>query len=876
MGEVYRARDTKLGRNVAIKVLPDTVSHDTGRLARFEREAKTLAALNHPNIAHIHGFEDSTGVSALVMELVEGPTLADRIAQGPIPIDEALPIANQIAEALEAAHEQGVVHRDLKPANIKVRDDGTVKVLDFGLAKALGPAATSNPSVTQSPTITTPAMMTGVGMILGTAAYMSPEQAKGRPADKRSDVWAFGCVLYEMLTGKRAFEGDDVSETLAAVLRGEPDWNALPASTPMSVTRLLHRTLAKDRRRRVADIADARLDLDDAADVHTSDVSPPLEWRRWRAAAVFASAIGVFSLSAAIVMGFIGWNRAPVVRQAVQFTIAPPEGWTVGFDFLNGSGAVNVPIAVSPDGRHIALVGINKEGRTRLWIRSLDALTPRELAGSDGATSPFWSPDSRFVAFYADGKLKKIDIAGGPPVELCSISSFNSGTWGSQGVIFFSRAGGDGGGLLKIPQSGGTPTPATTLANGQVAHFRPVFLPDGVHFLYRATSQTGGGGIFIESLNSKGPQRLFEEGIGNAIYSRGHLLFVRNATLMAQRFDVRRLALVGEASPVADHIQTNGSVAPVGSVSAGDNGVLAYQAGASEELGTQLTWLDRSGNAVGTVGPRRNYLDVEVSPDGKQASVSLPRVANGGRDVWLIDLVRGVSTRFTFQPGATQTSVWSPDGKRVVFNAMIRGALELFQKPMTGGAEEPFPSDGISKAPWSWSPDGKYIVYSNLIIQGGSVSNLWVLPLSGDRKPFRFLPSSYNQLYGRVSPDSHWIAFASDESNQRQVYITSFPDASRAKHQVSVSGGTEPRWRGDGKEIFFVNGNTLLSASVDASATGLQIGVPKPLFQFRNTGIPRSNYGLRPDGQQFLFNVRAEERSSAPITVVMNWDVERE
>jgi Tol biopolymer transport system component len=345
---------------------------------------------------------------------------------------------------------------------------------------------------------------------------------------------------------------------------------------------------------------------------------------------------------------------------------------------------------------------------------------------------------------------------------------------------------------------------------------------------------------------------------------------------MAQRFDVRSFALTGEATPIADHIQTNGLNIPVGSFSASDGDVLAYQAGEAEDLGTQLAWLDRAGNTVSVVGPRRNYFDLEVSPDGKQATVSMPRLGNGGRDVWMIDLVRGVSTRFTFQAGTSQTSVWSPDGKRIVFNTMIRGSLELFQKPVTGGAEEPLLSDGVSKAPWSWSAEGKYLVYSNLIAQGGSASNLWVLPLSGDRKPFRLLPSSYIQLYGRVSPDGQWIAFASDESNQRQVYITSFPDGGRAKYQVSIAGGTEPRWRGDGKELFFVNSNTLLSASVNASATGVQIGVPKPLFQFRNTGIPRSNYGVRPDGQRFLFNLRAVERASAPITVVMNWDAERE
>jgi Tol biopolymer transport system component len=873
MGEVYRATDTVLKRQVALKVLPTEVANDPERVARFQREAEVLASLNHPNIAHLYGLERSGGTLALVMELVEGPTLADRIGQGAIPADEALPIARQIAEALEAPHEQGIIHRDLKPANIKVRDDGTVKVLDFGLAKAMEPlASASTPTaLTNSPTITSPALMTGVGMLLGTAAYMSPEQAKGRPADKRSDIWAFGCVLYEMLTGYRPFDGDGTSEILAAVIKSGPDWKALPPSLPASLRTLLRRTLEKDRFRRIADMADARLELDDASRPGAQSNESVDGQPRRRIGMAFIG-FGALAVIAAVLSGVIVRQSSDRATHTLRFTIMPPEGWKVGFDFLNGSGAINLPIAVSPDGRYVAMVGVDNEKRGRLWIRSLDALAARELAGTDGATAPFWSPDSRFIAFYADGKLKKIDLAGGPAIPLCSVATFNSGTWGSQGVIVFSKTGGSGeSGLLKVSQVGGAATAATTLGDGEILHIRPAFLPDGVHFLYRATSQTGKGGIFIGSLNSNDRQRLFPDGIGNVLYSRGHVLFLQETTLMAQAFDARRLALTGEATPIADHIQTNGLGAPVGSFSASESGVLAYQAGAAEELGTQLTWRDRSGTPLGVIGVRRVYTDLELSPDGKYASVAVPRLTGGGRDVWLVDLGRGGMTRFTFQDGSAQTSVWSPDGSRLAFNAMNRGKMDLFQKPVNGGAEVLLLSDTDSKAPWSWSPDNRYIVYSN-VLGSASSTNLWLFPVSGDGKPIRLFSGGFTQLYGRVSPDGHWIAFSSDDSGQQQVYIASFPDANVRKYQVSTSMGTEPRWRGDGKEIYFLNGETLFAASVEVEGSGLQVGVAKPLFQFRSPGIPRSSYAVRPDGQQFLFNERVEPTGSAPITIVVNWD----
>jgi Tol biopolymer transport system component len=558
----------------------------------------------------------------------------------------------------------------------------------------------------------------------------------------------------------------------------------------------------------------------------------------------------------------------------------------VGFDFVAGTGAANLPIAVSPDGRQLAMVARSGEGRTTLWIRSLDSATARELGGTDGATAPFWSPDGRFLAFYADGKLKKIAAAGGPAVTLCSASSFNSGAWSSLGVIVFARAGGSGvgGALLRVADSGGEPVTATTLATGEVLHIRPAFLPDGRHFFYRATSQAGGGGIFIASLDSADRRRILTEGVGNVQYSRGHLLFVRDTTLFAQPFDARSLVITGDPRPVAESVQTNGQGVPVGDFSVTDAGVLAYQTGNPAETGSELTWFDRAGKVLGTVGNRAAYWDLELSPDGQQASVSIRR-PQGDTDIWIVDLVRNVPTRFTFNQGLIQNrSIWSPDGRRIVFSAGrvaladqgdARGGLTLFEKPTAGGPERPLPATSQDKTqalllPWSWSPDGRAIVYSSTSGQNGP-SNLWVLPLSGG-EPAPLLPSKFTHAYGRLSPDGHSLTFASNESGELQVYVVPFPDTTSAKIQISTAGGSEPRWRGDGKEIFYLDVNTLMAADVSVDHSQLKVGLPKRLFQFRYTGLPRSNYAVTPDGQRFLFITRAEASLSEPITVVVNWD----
>ena len=722
MGEVYRARDPKLNRDVALKILPGEFALDPDRLARFTREAQVLAALDHPNIGAIHGFEDSDGVHALVLQLVEGPTLADRIASGPMPIDDALPIARQIAEALEAAHEQGIIHRDLKPANIKVRDDGTVKVLDFGLAKLAEPAVRVGDSgsakvsaradrqvgpFTQSPTITTPAM-TMAGVILGTAAYMSPEQAKGKPADKRSDIWAFGCVLFEMLTGRRAFDGEDVSDTLAAVLRADPDWRALPANTPSSIRTLLARCLQKDVRRRLPAIGVAQLDIDDALAAPEApsapDVPPSGDPRRER----MAWTIAVAALLIAGGVGVWSYVKQPTAEERVlQFTVSPPEGYTLFSSPL--------PFRISPDGRRLLFLATDAVGRTTVWVRSLDSLASQQLPGTEGAIAAFWAPDSRRIAFSAGGRLKKIDLSGGQPVTVCDLRDIRGGTWNSDGTIVFAS----GAGLMKVSEAGGVPAPIP-LPSASL----PSFLPDGRHLLYRTFA-----GIFVRSLDSEDQKRIFDDtGPGNVEYADGRLFFERDRTLMAQPFDLDRLELTGEPRLIADAIQTYPSTR-TGLFSVSATGVVVYQTGVRNP-GSRLTLFDRSGKELSTFGEPADYDDVSWSPDGNRVAVSVVDPSKRTRDIWLIDIARNLRTQFTFDPDDELAPAWSADGKRIAFSSRRgSGPWGLYQKLSSGAGSVDtlieFPPDALAGNPLAWTSDGGSLVF----VQGTSgVATLGTLP----------------------------------------------------------------------------------------------------------------------------------------------------
>jgi eukaryotic-like serine/threonine-protein kinase len=896
MGEVYRARDSKLNRDVALKILPAEFALDADRLSRFKREAQVLASLNHPNIAAIYGFEESGSVQALVLELVEGETLAERLGRGRqeglkgqdgresgkrLPVDEALPIARQIAEALEAAHELGIVHRDLKPANIKLRPDGTVKVLDFGLAKMLeaGGAGAAGGNVAQgfspangtnSPTIMSPAV-TGTGLILGTAAYMSPEQAKGRSADKRSDVWAFGCVLYEMLTGTRAFEGEDVSDTLAFVLTKQPDWDALPPPVPPSIRKLLHRCLEKDRKRRLADLGDARLEIDDALQMPTDATTlDGHASRRERLPWLLAALSGVVAVGA---IGYVVAEhgaRAPTDAPVIRFSLSPPEGTTL---VALGLGASLGPLAVSPDGRRFAMVARNAEGKVRLWIRSLDELAARELAGTDGAIGPFWSPDGRFLGFSADGKVKKLDISGGPPVSLCDAAGYVGGAWSRDGTILFGR---QLVGLYKVPSSGGTPVAVTTLGKGERGHVRPTFLPDGRHFFY---SDSGGSGTYIGSLDSPARTTLLENPDAITVaYSQGHLLFLRGTTLMAHAFDQRRLTLSGEAVPIADQIQTGGQppFTRFGLFAASENGLLVYQTGTSL-AGGRLVWLDRFGKQVGTLGQRGTYSDVELSPDGKRAAVSLFNLEQRAGDIWVFDVDRSVPARLTFDPTDDHTPIWSPDGNRLAFVSQKGDAFSIYQKAANGtGSTDLLLADNREKYVFNWAADGRdqFIVFITGTRQDADVS---VLPLSADRKPVSYL-HGLSAGPGNLSHDGRWFTYQSVESGQTDVYVAPFPSASE-KVRISGAGGAQPRWSRDGKELFYLAPSeqrgplaTLMAVPVNGNGPDFRVGTPQALFAFRPAGT-RYVYDVSADGQRFLVNRQAEDEAAtpSPITVVVNW-----
>jgi serine/threonine protein kinase len=885
MGQVYRAIDTTLGRQVAIKILPDAFAADADRLARFEREAKTLASLNHPNIAAIYGFEKSapsTGsgqaaIHALVMELVDGQDLSQRIARGPIPLDEALPIAKQIAEALEAAHAQGIVHRDLKPSNIKVRADGTVKVLDFGLAKVM--EAIGAP---QQPT-TTIAAMTQPGMILGTATYMSPEQARGRAVDKRADIWAFGCVLYEMLIGHAAFKGDTLSDTIAAILEREPNWKALPDFTPSSVRRLLRRCLEKDPKRRLPDIADARIEIDEAqaspSDSPSAEptLSPVIARSHTRervawviAAACLAGLIAVLAVD----RGGSG-DRTPVDIHSYSTSIVLPAGVRLS------SGNPPGRFALSPDGRRLAMVASDSTGRSMLWLRPLDSRVAQALGGTEGATYPFWSADSRFVAFVVQNKLKKIDVSSGEQVTLSDASFSSTGAWNRDDVILFTPGGNSP--LYRVSASGGTPTQATTLdaASGDVQHSYPFFLSDGRHFLYFVVGSKAGRtvprGVYVGSLDSKQPGKLILEGGSNAQYANGHLIFPRDGALLAQPFDVDRLELGGQPVSLVEQVQTTGGPTQnvAGAFTVSQTGVLAYQTGSV--VRSQLTWFDRAGTQLATLGDQADYVDVALSPDDTRVAVSLMDLALGTRDLWIFDVARRLGERFTYETGDDFGPNWSrPRADRIFFSSLRQGSIQLYEKLSSGsGSETLLLEDDFGKFNASSSQDGRFLVY----VAGGGIigrSDIWVLPLFGERKPAPFLETRFVESHGQFSPDGRWVAFMSFKSGQPEVYVTSFPGRD-IEQQVSTAGGSLPRWNRNGKEIFYLAlDNTLRVTPVNGQTSRFDVGTGRSLFAIRPrpARLDAYPYDVTSDGQRILVNAFVEE-VTAPITLIVNWKPSR-
>jgi serine/threonine protein kinase len=856
MGEVYRGRDLKLKREVAIKILPDEFSRDPARVNRFQREAEILASLNHPNIGAIYDLEETGETRFLVLELVEGETLAERTQRGPIPVEEALDIARHIADALEAAHEKGVVHRDLKPANVKITPDGRVKVLDFGLAKAVDDAPVSG-TASNSPTLLSHAA-TRAGVILGTAGYMSPEQARGKPVDKRADIWAFGVVFYEMLTGRMLFSGETASETMAAVMMKEPDWNRLPANLPARVWHLLRRCLTKEPRNRMRDVGDARITIEEVQSGAEVDGEFPQTPSRRRSKVLVGIAAILFltTITSLGTLSVVYLNRTEPP--------APPE---IRFEVSTPSTANPMSFAISPDGRRLVFSASN-EGKSQLWVRRLDSITAQPMAGTDGATYPFWSPDSASVGFFADGKVKRIDIAGGAPQVLANAGAGRGGAWNREGTILFGQAAAS---IFRVPATGGEAVALTRLETGQGSHRFPQFLPDGRHFIYFVQGQ----GVYAGSLGaaSPSPRRLASSDVAAVVSPLGFLLFPRQTTLLAQAFDFEREELSGNPFPVAEQVAFDaGTYAPGFSAT---SSIVAYRTG-SAGLTRQLTWLDRSGKSVGTIGAPdvASLTSVELSPDGKRVAVH--RTVDGNMDVWLIDAARGVPTRFTYDATADLQPLWSPDGSRVVFSSNRKSNGNLYWKLSSGtGADALLLESDQVKVPTDWSSDGRFLLFRTTDPKMGH--DLWVLPISGDKKPFPFLKTPFDERDGQFSPDGKWIAYQSNESGRFEIYVQPFPGPGE-KFRISENGGAQPRWNRNGKEIFYVSlDSKMMAAAVNLSQDGqlLKPGTPRVLFPVGIAGGPlpgvnKQQYAVSSDGQRFLVNLALDEGDS-PITLIYNW-----
>jgi Tol biopolymer transport system component len=867
MGEVYRARDTRLERSVAIKVLPGDVSANAERKQRFEREARTISSLNHPNICALYDVGSQDGLEYLVLEYVEGETLEKRLEKGPLPTDVLLRHGIEIADALEKAHRSGVIHRDLKPANIMLTKSGA-KLLDFGLAKWSAAGASQEETLK---TLTAAATkLTEQGTIVGTFRYMAPEQLEGKEADARTDLFAFGEVLYEMATARAAFVGKTKASLIAAILSAEPaPISTLQPMTPPALERLVRGCLEKDPDERWQTAHDVKLQLRAIAEGGSQSGLPATVSARrkirerlgWAAAAVAALLAAVFAL------GY--FERAPSEARAIRAYIKPME--KSSFVFAGTASG----FGLSPDGRRLAYVATTPEGKALIWVRPIDSLQAQPLAGTEGAGFPFWSPDNRFIGFFAGGKLKKIEASGGPPLTLCDAPTGRGGAWNREGIILFTPSVSSP--LHRVSAAGGAATPMTTLdaSKNEASHRWPFFLPDGRHFLYGAGSSftprdSPSNSLLVGSLDSKESKLLFHTH-ANAIYGSGHILFLRQNTLMAQLFDPRRLELTGDAFPVADPVQEDEGRMH-GVFSSSENGALTYVEGVSGQ-DRQLIWIDRSGKKLGEVPGVDAYADPQISPDGKRLAFTLE---SSGYDIWVYDIARAVKTRLTFGAAsfqqANQAGVWSPDGRQIAYSCARPAKYGICLRPSDGSSNEEFihPGNEQPRYPNDWSPDGKALAYYEA--KQGAME-IWMLPLSGERKPYPFLQSTFNELGARFSPDGKWLAYFSLESGRPEVYVVRFPGLG-GKWQVSTAGGNWPRWRRDGKEIFYLSpDNKVMAAEVRASSSSFEIGAVQPLFETRPFRSGGAAFDVSADGQRFIVDY-AQEQPTAAITLVVNWTAE--
>jgi Tol biopolymer transport system component len=885
MGEVYRARDPRLNRDVAVKALPASAALDADRVGRFEREAQILAALNHPHIAALYGIEDVGAHEAatsrfIVLELLEGGTLADRLRRGPLPQRDVLTIARQVADALHAAHEKGVIHRDIKPANLAFTADGHAKILDFGLAKTF----------VELPDAETAALgHTHSGTVLGTAAYMSPEQARGLPVDKRSDIWAFGCILYEMLTGRHPFAAPSVTDIVARTLSDDPDWTLLPAATPERVTWLLRRCLEKDPRRRLHDIADARIELDEV--LAGSGIGPALEasapaWpSRLLTPERLAWTAVVLALGATTVMALRGqWGRTASAEAGVRVTaINLPAGTQM-------AGPDPARFALSPDGKRLAFAAATGDGPAMLWLRGLDSPVAQELPGTEGASHPFWSPDSTSIGFsvrpradLAGGRmhLKRLDLATGRITSITDVTFLATAAWNAEDVILFTPAG--DAPLHRTKASGGEPVPVTALdrGKGHVQHSYPHFLPDGRTYLYTAVGTTTGGatdieGVYAHRLDASGEPRLILERASHARHADGYLLYVQGNGLFAQPFDPDTLELSGRATAVAERLLAGaigGGVSAAFTVSG--TGLLAYQT--STAVPSQLRWFSRDGTPGDPVGGPADYGDLVLSPDGTRLATSIRDPDGTARDIWTVDLARNrnLFEQATSHPSEEYAPVWSAKGDALAYTAVREGSVDLYRQ-VPGGGEEKLDQSapGLGKFAASWSPDGNWILY----IAGARTiarSDLMVLPLAGDRKPRVFAGSDFVETQARFSPDGRWIAYAMFTAAGSQVYVNSFPEAGQPV-RVSGNGGGWPHWNGTGTELYYLDLQRRINvATVESSTGSFKVVEVRPLFAVPVQRMGRLDaypYDVTPDGTRFLVSTQiGSDLPSTPITFITNW-----
>ena len=862
MGEVYRARDGRLGRDVAIKVLPEHLSSSEELRQRFEREARTISQLSHPHICSLYDVGTEAGHEFLVMELLEGETLADRIARGPLPVDQVLRYGIEMLDALDRAHKSGIVHRDLKPGNVMVTKSG-VKLLDFGLAKLqpLGPAGALS-GITSLPTVTPRSQpLTSRGTILGTFQYMSPEQLEGREADARSDLFAFGCVLFEMATAVKAFSGKSQASLIGSIMNAEPPpISSLQPMAPPALNRVVSGCLAKDPENRWNTAHDVMLQLQWIAEGGSSAGLPaPVAARRKSRERIAWIAAGLATLAAAaLAVGFV--RRTPPPSRVMRFEIPAPEGVT----------AIDSP-RISPDGQTIVFNATDSNGRSQIWVRPMNSVSARPLPGTEGTTRPFWAPDSRFVGFFAEGKLKKIEIGGGPPQKICDAPTGSDGTWSQDGVILFDGRTADP--IYRVSAAGGTPTIAMTpdpkRNETQVAW--PEFLPDGHHFLFMAFHlKTGENSYRVGTLDSKDSTSLAPAQSLVTYAPPGHLLFVRDKTLVAQPFDTARRKTAGEAVPLAEHVGATGL--GLARFSASRSGALVYRTG---ESGSRLVWTDRAGKELGTVGESGDYVDFALSPSGERLLVEINDPGTGKSDLWMRDLARGTSSRFTFDPGDETSPLWSPDGKTIVLSSNRSGAFDLYSKAASGGTTEtPLLSGGDFKFATDWSRDGRYILYQLRTKKSGF--DIWVLPTFGDRKPIPLVQTPFGESKAVFSPNGRWIAFQGNESGRTEVYVQAFPTAA-GKWQISTQGGREPAWSADGQQIYYGDPTShLMVVDVAEKSDTVEAGIPRPLFQARlQTGVlVRTHYVPTADGQRFLFLAPLGHEALTPTTVVVNWFAE--